>query len=128
MKAENVSLDDSGQWEVIEETCEVLPNIGISILSEALVIETINLCDLLALMVSSEDSDSAWVSHLKGDQKSNSLDWVVASINVISHEEIVVVWQLSSNLEEFFQIIELSMDISANGHWGPNWLHIAFID
>ena len=128
MKAENVSLNDSGQWQVIEETCEVLPNIGITVLSEALVIETIHLGDLLALMVSSEDSDSAWVPNLKGDQKGDSLDWVVASINVISHEEIVIVWQLSSDLEEFLQIIELSMDVSANGDWGPNWLHIALIN
>jgi len=74
MKAENVSLNDSGQWQVIEETCEVLPNIGITVLSETLVIETIHLGDLLALMVSSEDSDSTWVPNLEGDQKGDSLD------------------------------------------------------
>ena len=73
MKAENVSLDDSGQWQVIEKTCEVLPNIGITVLSEALIIETIHLSDLLALMVSSKDGDSIWVPNLEGDQKGDGL-------------------------------------------------------
>tara|TARA_B110000503_G_C6887751_1_gene305421 strand:+ start:148 stop:426 length:279 start_codon:yes stop_codon:yes gene_type:complete len=68
MKAENVSFNDSGQWQVIEKTCEVLPNIGITVLSEALIIESIDLGDLLTLMVSSEDGDSAWVPNLEGDQ------------------------------------------------------------
>ena len=68
MKAENVSFNDSGQWQVIEKTCEVLPNIGITVLSETLIIESIDLGDLLTLMISSEDGDSAWVPNLEGDQ------------------------------------------------------------
>ena len=128
MKAEDVSFNDCGKWQVIEETGEVLPDIGITVLSQALIIESINLGDLLALVISSQDGDSAWVSDLEGDQEGNSLDWVVASINVISHEEIVVVWELSSNFEKFFKIIELSMDITADGDWGPHWLNIALVN
>jgi hypothetical protein len=33
MKTENVSLNDGGQWQVIKETGEVLPDIGITVLS-----------------------------------------------------------------------------------------------
>ena len=72
MKAENVSLNDSGQWQVIEETCEVLPNIGITVLSETLVIESIHLGDLLALMVSSEESNVSWVLQLEAEQELES--------------------------------------------------------
>ena len=104
-----------------------MPDVGISVFPKALIVESINLSDLLAFVISSQDGDSAWVSHLQGDQEGHGLDGVVSSINVISHEEIVVVGKLSSNFEEFFQIIELSMNITANRDWGSHWLNIALV-
>ena len=77
---------------MIEESSEVLPNIGITVLSQALIIESVDLCDLLALVISSQDGDSVWVSDLKSNKEGNGLDWVVSSIDVISHEQVVVVW------------------------------------
>jgi hypothetical protein len=59
---------------VIEEGSEVLPNVGITVLSQALIIESIDLCDLLALVISSQDGDSVWVSDLKSDKEGNGLD------------------------------------------------------
>ena len=101
MEAEDVAFDDGGEWQVVEETGEVLPDVGVSVLSQAFIVEPINLGDLLGLVVTSEDSDSVWVSDLEGNEKGDSLYGVVSSVDVISHEEIVVVWQLSSNFEEF---------------------------
>ena len=92
MKAENVSLDDSCKWKVIEESCEVLPHVGISVFPQTLIVESINLCDLFGLVITSKDCNSVWISNLEADQKRNSLNRVVPSINVISHEEIVVIW------------------------------------
>lgn len=74
MEAENIVLNDSGERQVVEEGGEVLPHIGVTVLSEALIIETVNLGDLLALVVSSEDSDSTWVPYLAADQEGDSLD------------------------------------------------------
>ena len=65
MKAEYVSFNNSSKRQVIKESCEVLPDVGISIFSKAFVIEPVDLCDLLAFVVSSEDGDTAWVSYLK---------------------------------------------------------------
>ena len=41
MQTENLSLDDCSQWQVIEQFSESLPNISISILAQALIVETI---------------------------------------------------------------------------------------
>ena len=41
METEDLVLNDSSQRQVVEELCELLPNIGISVLSQALIIETI---------------------------------------------------------------------------------------
>ena len=47
VQAEDVALNDGSEREVVEKTCEVLPDIGVSVLTQALVVESINLCDLL---------------------------------------------------------------------------------
>jgi hypothetical protein len=36
-----LSLDDCSQWQVIEQFSESLPNISISVLAQALIVETI---------------------------------------------------------------------------------------
>ena len=59
---------------MIEEGSEILPNIGITVLSQALIIESVDLCDLLALVISSQDGDSVWVSDLKSNKEGNGLD------------------------------------------------------
>ena len=41
METEDLVLNDSSQGQVVEELCELLPHIGISVLSQALIIETI---------------------------------------------------------------------------------------
>jgi hypothetical protein len=43
-------------------------------------------------MISTEDSDAVLVANLQAHQESDCLDWVVATINVISHKEVVCVW------------------------------------
>jgi len=58
MEAENVSFNDSSKRKVIEKTGEVLPNVGISVFSKALIIKSINLSNLLGLVISSKDSNS----------------------------------------------------------------------
>ena len=41
METEDLVLNDSSQRQVVEELCELLPHIGISVLSQALIVETI---------------------------------------------------------------------------------------
>ena len=69
MKAENACLNDSCDWEVVEKGGKILPNVGISVLSKALIIKTIHLCDLLGLVVTTENSDSRRISDLHGDHE-----------------------------------------------------------
>ena len=74
MKAENACLNDSCDWEVVEKGGKILPNVGISVLSQALVVESIHLCDLFGLVVTTENGDSRWISDLHGDHERNGLD------------------------------------------------------
>lgn len=49
------------------------------------------------------------------------------SIDIVSHEEIIGLWDLSSDLEELQQILELAMDVSTNNDWSTNRNNIGFI-
>jgi hypothetical protein len=99
MKAEDAAFNDGGQRQVIEQACEILPNIGISVLSQAFIIKSIDLGDLLTLVITSQDGNSVWVSNFESDEKSHGLNRVVTSIDVISHEKVVVIRQSTTNFE-----------------------------
>lgn len=64
MEAEDVALDHGGQWQVVKQASERLPNVGVSVLAKAFIVESIDLCDLLAFMVSSQDCDPVWMPDL----------------------------------------------------------------
>ena len=65
MEAENTVLDNGREREEVEERSEVLPHISISILSEALIVETVDLGDLLTFVVSSQNGDTIRKSYLE---------------------------------------------------------------
>ena len=69
-------------------------------------------------MISSDESDSLGVAHLESQQEQERLDRVVASIDEITHEQVVGVGALASNLEELHQVVELSVNVTADLHTG----------
>ena len=126
VQAEDAALDDSCEGQVVKERGEVLPHVGITILTEALIVESIDLRDLLAFVVAAQDGDTLWIANLVADEECHCLDGVVAAVYVVAHEEVVVVGQLTSNLEKFLEIIELSMDVTADRDRCRNFGHVAF--
>jgi hypothetical protein len=62
VEAEDLVVDKGGEREVVEEICEVFPNIGIAIFSKAFVIETIDLGNLAGLVVATNEGDAIRVS------------------------------------------------------------------
>ena len=86
MEAENFVFNNCGKRQKIEETGEVLPYVGITIFSEALIIESVDLRNLLTLVISSENSDSIWIPDLESHEKCDSLNRVISSVNVVSHK------------------------------------------
>ena len=65
MDAEYFVVDNSREREVVEDFSAVAPDIHRAVLSEAFIIETVDLCDLSTLVVASNKRDSFWVSHLQ---------------------------------------------------------------
>jgi len=114
MKAENLIFDYSCQGQVIEELCELFPNVCVAVFPQAFIIKSIHLCDLSTLMVASKNSESVLEADFQSDKECHSLDRVVTTIDVVAHEQVVGIRWLSTNLEQFSEIMELPMDVSTN--------------
>lgn len=84
VETEDLVVDQGGQRKVVEKVGKVLPNVGVSVLSEAFVVEAVNLGNLSGLVVASENGYALGVSNLEGDEKGDSFDGVVASIDVVA--------------------------------------------
>ncbi len=135
MQCEYFSFYEGSEREVVKEVCEVFPHGGISIFSETFIIEAVatrvsrclHLGDLAGLMVPTENSDTVFIADLQANQQCHSFDGVVASIDVVAHEEVVGVGRDASNLEELHEVVELAMDVSTHGDWAAYGLDIGFI-
>ena len=73
MHTENFIVDDGCKCQVIEDVRAIAPNIYTAVFSEAFIVEAINLSNLSALVISSDQSNTLWVTHLKGQQKEEGL-------------------------------------------------------
>ena len=78
-------------------------------------------------MVSTQNSDSVSVAHFEGHEQGHRLNRIVASVDVVSHEEVVGLRRLSTNSKQFFQIMELAVNVTANRHWSPYSHDVGFV-
>lgn len=68
MNTENFVVNDGSESEVVEDVRAVAPNVHRAELSQALIVEAIDLGDLAGLVVSSDECDSLRVAYLQGNQ------------------------------------------------------------
>jgi len=97
--AEDFTFDNSSDTKIIEDLSAVLPRIGIPVLSNGLVIETVHGGDLSSLVVSSQEGDVSWILELQAEEKLECLDRVEASVHEVTHEDVSGVGDLASLVE-----------------------------
>lgn len=84
VQAEDLVVNQGGERKVVEKVGKVLPDVGITILAQALIVEAVYLCDLARLVVAAQNGDAVGVSDLEGDKQSDSLDGVVSTIDIVT--------------------------------------------
>lgn len=124
MQAENLVLNDRSQRQVVKKVSKEFPNICVSILSHALVVEAIDLGDLARFMVTPQNADSIRVANLEANEQRHRLHRVVASVHVVTHEEVVGVWRLAPDFKKLDQVVKLAMNVTADSDGATNRLHI----
>ena len=120
MDAENFVVNDGCEGQVVKDLCAVAPHVDGAVLAKTFIVETVHLSDLSRLVIASDESDTFRVAHLKSQEEEECLDGVVATIHEVAHEEIVGVGALAAHLEQLHQVIELTMDVTANLQPKPN--------
>lgn len=98
-------VNQCSQWQVVEQVCKVLPDIRVAVLSQALVVEAVHLCNLSRLVVASQDGNSIAIPDLERDEQRHCLDGVVPTVYVVSHEEVVCVGRVAADAEEFREVM-----------------------
>ena len=88
----------------------------------------LHLGDLSALMIASEDGESILEADLKGNKKSHSLNWVVTTVDIVAHEQIVRVRRLSTNFEKLSEVMELTVDVSADCDGSTDLLDVRLVN
>lgn len=84
MQTEDLVVDESGERKVVEKIGEVLPNVCVTILAQALVVKPIYLRNLTRLVVAAKNGNPLGISDLQRHKQSDSLNRVITSINIIS--------------------------------------------
>jgi hypothetical protein len=73
----------------------------------------INLGDLSALVIASNQGDPIGVPDLECQKQQEGFNTVISPIDKVSQKEIILVGAFSSHFEKFHQVIKLSMNVSA---------------
>jgi hypothetical protein len=110
---ENLLIDDGRDWQAVEAISESLPEFDI-IPPLALIVKTIDTIDRCAFVVAAENEEVFRILDLVGQKKANSLKRLLASVNIISKEEIVCLRRKAAILEQTKKIVVLSVDITAD--------------
>ena len=77
----------------------------------------LHLRDLSAFMIAAKNRDSISIAYFECHHKRHDLYRVVSSVNIVTHEEIVCIWELAADLEQLDQIVELTVNVAADCHW-----------
>jgi hypothetical protein len=89
--------------------------------------KNLHLCDLTAFVIATKNGDAILVSTLESDQQSDGLDRIVATVDVVTHEEVVGVGALAADTKQLLQIVKLAMNITAHRHRAADGLHVGLL-
>lgn len=64
-------------------------------------------------MVATDEGDAIGIADLEGQQEEEGLDGVVAPIDKVTEEQVILVGTLASDLEQLDEVVELPVDVAA---------------
>lgn len=113
MHSEDLLVNDCSNRKAVEAIGECLPELDV-IPPLALIIESINTVDGGAFMVATENEEVFGVLDFVCEEQADGFQRLLASIDVITKEEVVCLWRESTILEQTQQIIVLAVNVTAD--------------
>lgn len=113
MHSENLLINNSGNGKAVETIGESFPQLNI-VAALALIVETVDAVDGGTLVVTSQDEKVLRVLDFVGEQKADCLERLLASVYVVTQEEVIGLGRKTTVLKESEQVIILTMNIATN--------------
>lgn len=113
MHTDNLIINDSRAWKAIERVAKGLPELDTEP-TATFVIKAINAINSGAFVISTQYKKVFGVLDLIGEQERDHLKGLLATINIIAQEEVVGFGGEPAVLEETEQIVELTVDVTAD--------------
>ena len=113
MHGEDLLIDDGGNGQAVEAVGESLPKLDV-IPPFALIVETVDSVNRSTLVVATKDEEVFGVFDLVCEEKADSLQRLLATVDVVAKEEVVGLRGETAVFEETQEIVVLTVDITAN--------------
>ena len=101
MNAENLSVDDGAEREIVEDFRAVAPDGDGTVLAQTFVVEAVDLSDLSRLVITAYQHNSVGVTNFEGEEKQKRFHAVEPAIDEIAQKEVVCLWNIPANFEKF---------------------------
>lgn len=113
MHGEDLLVNDGGDGQAVEAVGERLPQLDV-VTALALVIEAVDTVDGRALVVAAQDEEVLGVLDLVGEEQTNGLERLLATVYVVAQEEVVGLGREATIFEKAEQVVILPMDVTAD--------------
>ena len=113
MHGEDLLINDGGNGQAVEAVGKSLPQLDV-VASLALVVETVNTVDGSTLVVAAQDEEVLGVLDLVCEEQADSLQRLLATIDVVTEEEVVGLRWEATVLEETEEVVVLAMNVTAD--------------
>jgi hypothetical protein len=110
---EDLLVNDGGNGETVEAVGESLPELDV-VATLALVVESVDTVDRGALVVATEDEEVLGVLDLVCEEKTNGLERLLATVDIVTKEEVVGFWGEAAVLEETEKVVVLAVNVTTN--------------
>jgi hypothetical protein len=110
---ENLLVNDGRDGQAVEAVGEGLPQLDV-VSALALIVEAIDTVDGGTLVVTTQDEEVLGVLDLVGEKQTDGFERLLATVDVVTEEEVVGLRGESAVFEKAQEIVVLTVDITAD--------------
>lgn len=113
MHSEDLLVNDGGNGKAVKAVGESLPELDV-VSALALIVETVDTVDRGTFVVSTQNEEVLGVLDLVRKEEADGLEGLLATVDVVTEEEVVGLRRETAIFEETQEVIVLAVDIAAN--------------
>lgn len=113
MHGEDLLIDDGGDRQAVEAVGKGLPQLDV-VPPFALIVEPIDTVDRGTLVVAAQDEEVLGVFDLVGEQEADGFERLLATVDVVTQEQIIGLGREATVFEQTQKIVVLAVNITAN--------------